>query len=177
MIQYLTINIMYSIIISGKFQILPFIVKDSFNCAIAQEDNNNPYELKFFFGRDSKRMYRACKMVMNDWLYKYEGCYHANHPSRIELKRTLRVPEGSTFKDKAKKAIDQWYDEHPGEREKEVASKEAWTCENKRHFGIVYGIAKKHGLYMEWLGDGNPSLGDQWIIHKKHKRVAILCIQ
>ena len=103
-------------------------------------DRSKPYKLEYFFGKESQKMYEACKKVMNFWLYP-----------------------------------NQWYVGSEEMTDPEEAKK-AWEAEKKRAFNTVYGIARRHGCYMKWLGDGNPSLGDQWFIHHRYEKKANLHI-
>ncbi len=104
------------------------------------KDYSKHYKLEYFFGKESQKMYEACKKVKNFWLYP-----------------------------------NQWYVGSDEMTDPEEAKK-AWETEKKRAFNTVYGIARRHGCYMKWLGDGNPSLGDQWIIHYRNKIDAYLRI-
>lgn len=42
---------------------------------------------------------------------------------------------------------------------------------NEKLFKIVYGIARRHHLYLEWCGKGCACEPDRWEIYKKGKRI------
>lgn len=47
-----------------------------------------------------------------------------------------------------------------------------WETMNSKQFKIIYGIAKRYGLYLRWHGNRNPCCGDQWEIYKNHVQIA-----
>ena len=64
-----------------------------------------------------------------------------------------------------------WYDEHPEEAKKEQASRKKWEKDRDKQFYIIYGIAKRHGLYLKWHGNDAPRCGDMWDIYKGAKLI------
>ena len=141
--------------------------------------NDEPLEITDFFGRDSKKFYEAAKRVMHKQLFPFEGCYRSfERPTKIELKKTFQVPEGKSFTEMADEYYAQWYEDHPGEKEKEEKSKEEWKDEKARDFRIIYGIAKRHRYYLKWLGEDTVArCSDQWEVYKNKKRVGIIRVQ
>ena len=134
----------------------------------------DPFKL---FGTDAERISDACNKVMHNWLYPYEGCYQADHPRIHEIRKMIAVTEGRSLMAKYKDFLIQWYNEHPEEMEKEDASRKEWEFQKERQFRIIYGIAKKHGLHLQWLGKGVTCCGDQWMVYKNHRRIArIHCV-
>ena len=133
-------------------------------------------DLQPLFGNDLGKLLYACERVYKNWLYPYEGCYRAEgRPSSVELHERIIVPKGSTFAREARKAIYQWYEEHPDEKAKEMASKKRWEAERDKQFRIIYGVAKRHRLHIDWYGNGSPSYGEQFGIYKNQKCIAIIC--
>ncbi|MCI8396766.1 MAG: hypothetical protein HFJ52_03705 [Clostridia bacterium] len=138
-------------------------------------DYRMPIKLESLFGKDAKPFSDACRKVMHDWLYPYDGCYSANHPLASELRRILSVPEGSNFITEYKAFLAKWYEENPDEKEKEERSRKEWEAQRDKQFRIIYGIARRHGFYLKWHGNSNPCCGDQWEIYRKHERIARIC--
>jgi len=52
------------------------------------------------------------------------------------------------------------------EEAKEKTSRREWEEQRDKQFRIVYGIAKRHGLYLKWDGNSNPCCGDRWEIFR-----------
>ena len=98
-------------------------------------DHDQPLEMEKFFGSEAEKMFKACRTVMRDRLFLYEGCT-------------------------------------------DEASREAWRAARSKHLAKVYGIAKSHGVFVEWLGnDSVCRRPDQFLIRKKNKNVAVIRIQ
>lgn len=142
--------------------------------AVCAYNSIGEIKLEDLFGKDAKRLEKACDNIMDNWLYKYKGCYRANYPSLSEVWKTTDIPKGSSLAKVWKQAIKDWYEDHPGEKEKVENSRREWEENRDRQFRIVYGIAKRHGLYLDWCGNGSVSCGDRWIIIKDHKEIAKL---
>lgn len=138
-------------------------------------DYGMPIKLDSLFGKDAKHLSNACRMVMHNWLYPYEGCYRANHPKLSELRKTLSIPDGSNFITEYKAFLAKWYEKHPDEKAKEEQSLKEWEARRDKQFRIIYGIARRHGFYLKWHGNANPCCGDQWEIYKEHERIARIC--
>lgn len=127
------------------------------------------------FGKDAQRMLNACDKAKRNWIHPYDGCYRANYPGITELKKILVIPEGSSFGTECKAFLKQWYAEHPEEEAKEKASRKEWENQRDKQFKIIFGIAKRHGLYIKWHGNSNPCCGDQWDVYKNNQRIARIC--
>ena len=83
-------------------------------------------DLAEIFGKDAKRLLRACKNAFENWLS--EGKY----------------------------------------------DREEWEKNRDRQFRIIYGVARRHGAYVEWNGTESPG---QWTIHKHNEIIAhIYCL-
>ena len=83
----------------------------------------NPAEI---FGKDAKRLLRACNNAFENWL-----------------------SEGK-------------------------CDCEEWERNRDRQFRIIYGVARRHGAYVEWHGTESPG---QWTIHKHDEIIAhIYCL-
>jgi len=123
--------------------------------------------------RDTKRLLDACSEVKRNWLYPYEGCYTANRPTMTEAREFLVIPEGSCFGTEYKALLREWYNDNPAEAAKEKASRKEWEAQRDKQFRIIYGIAKRNGLYLLWLGNSNTACcGDQWEVYKDHESIA-----
>lgn len=135
-------------------------------------------EIKAIFGSDTNRLLRACKAIMHDWLYPYEGCYCAPHPNFKEVREMLgKYVNGAQFIKERKKILDVWYNEHPEEAKKEEMSRKQWKHRRDKEFKTVYGIAKRHGVYLLWYGkDGACQCGDQWEVLKGHESIGRICM-
>ena len=138
-------------------------------------DYEIPIKLESFFGKDAEHISNACRKVMHDWLYPYDGCYYANHPKIFELSKILSIPDGSNFITEYKAFLEKWYEKNPDEKAKEEQSRKDWEERRDKQFRIIYGIARRHGLYLKWHGNSNPCCGDQWEIYKKNKQIARIC--
>ena len=132
----------------------------------------NPVSL--FGEKDARKFVLACEQVMHDWLYPYEGCYRASKPHYTIPELKAQKPADMSVAQYYKQLNAQWYAEHPGEEEKEVASKKEWERKNSRAFKAIFGVAKRHGLYIKWFGDSSPCCGDQWEITKLHHHDLII---
>ena len=130
------------------------------------------------FGKEAKQLLEACNMVCQNWLYKYEGCYRS--PSRPSLREvldtTMSTPRGVLATYKA--IVAEWEAANPEEAQREKLSRKEWEEKRDKQFRVIYGIARRHGLYLEWYGSGSVACyGDQWAIYKNGKRIGrIQCI-
>ncbi len=108
-------------------------------------DYDKPIEMEYFFGKEAKKMFLACKAIMRNSMFKYDGCT-------------------------------------------DEESRKNWELERDRQFNIAYGVAMRHGLYVEWLGNNSVCrLPDQFMVYKKGKyingeyhkgkRLAVICVQ
>ncbi len=114
--------------------------------------------LSKLFGKDTERLYKACQKIMYCWLYKYKGCY---------------IPENRPYPP----FIKMWLKEHPEEKRKMELSRKEWEAKRDKQFRIVYGIAKKHHIYMEWCGKETSSCGDDWVIKKNGEEIGYLRVE
>ena len=123
--------------------------------------------LDILVGKDVKKLTTACENIMHNWLYRYDGCYFS--PSRPRPSR-FRRQEGVSFRE----LTEIWMEENPDEVEKEKESRGKWEQNRDRQFKIVYGIAKRHGLYLEWCGNGSVPEGDRFLVYKNQDVIAKL---
>lgn len=126
----------------------------------------DPAEL---FGKDSKRLLAACDATFKNWLRPFDCCYRS--PSRPYLNAIRKDCTGDVAKT-YKAAIAEWEESHPEEAAKERLSRKDWEAQRDKQFRIIYGIARRHGLYLEWHG---PSCGDQWTVYRHGKPLARIC--
>ena len=138
-------------------------------------DFDKPINLESLFGKDAARLSKACYNALHNSLHPYNGCYRANRPSLFQMRNDLVVPEESTLISEYKRFLERWYAEHPEEAEKERLSRESWEMYRDKQFRIIYGIAKRHGFFLKWHGNGNPCCPDQWDVYKEHQQVARIC--
>ena len=73
--------------------------------------------------------------------------------------------------------IKMWLKEHPEEKRKMELSRKEWEAKRDKQFRIVYGIAKKHHIYMEWCGKETSSCGDDWVIKKNGEEIGYLRVE
>lgn len=142
------------------------------------KDYNPPIDPTDLFGKDTQRLFDACNKVMHDWLYKYDGCYiPSGRPTLFELFKTVSSSDRTARMTVCKSIQEEWNLSHPEDREKEINSRKEWERNHDKQFRIIYGIAKRHVLYLEWHGnDSVAPCGDQWTIYKDHERIARICI-
>lgn len=138
-------------------------------------DYGVPIKLESLFGKDAKQISDVCRNVMHNWLYPYDGCYRADRPKLSELRRSLFIPDGSNFITEYKAFLIGWYENNPDEKAKEEQSRKEWEKRRDKQFRVIYGIARRHGLYLKWHGNSNPCCGDQWDVYKNHEQIARIC--
>ena len=135
----------------------------------------NPTEI---FGKDAKRLMTACKTAFHNSLPSgsYEGCYRS--PFRPTLKDICEISkrESLSISKAYKKVMEEWEAANPEEVAKEQISRKAWEEMRDQQFCIIYGIARRHGLYLDWHGKGKADCClDQWTICKKNEHIARIC--
>lgn len=135
------------------------------------------------FGKDAERMYEACKKAFHNSLRPYEGCYiPAGLPKVMEIGMQLEKQKGCKptirdIKEALDKARESFYNEHPKELKAYVDSRQNWEYERDRQFRIIYGIAKRHHLSVDWYGkDKSCCCPDQWEILKNGKSIGRICL-
>lgn len=137
----------------------------------------NPINPAEIFGKDAKRLLKACDTVFKNWLTsgQYEGCYRARSRPTLEDVRK-NVSKVDNIMDAYKAAMAEWETANPEEVAKEQASRNEWEKKRDKQFRIIYGIARRHGLYLEWYGvNGVACCGDRWTIYKQKKCIARIC--
>ena len=131
------------------------------------------------FGKDAKSLLTACHNAFRNWLpsNEYEGCYRSpSRPTLRDLRKTISISGGDTLSAAYKAAMDAWESANPEEAAKEQLSRKEWENNRDKQFRIIYGIARRHGLYLDWNGTGKAACcGDQWTIYKHHERIARIC--
>jgi len=131
-----------------------------------------PIEPTELFGMSAKRLMAACNKVMDYELHPYAGCYRAPNRPRAHDIYLNRNPN-ETFGSQLKAAMTKWRDENPEEFAKEEASRKEWEFEREKQFRIIFGIAKRKGLYMKWYGEGScVCMPDQWEVCKNGESIA-----
>ncbi|MCI8621014.1 MAG: hypothetical protein HFJ50_04535 [Clostridia bacterium] len=131
--------------------------------------------LESLFGNETKDLSKACRKVMVNWLYPYADCYISKRPTLSEFLKNTTTDDRKSKIAEYRALVEQWYLEHPEEREKEEESHKNWEMRRNKQFSIIYGIAKRHHLFVKWNGNGNPRCGDQWEIYRKKKRIGRIC--
>lgn len=134
----------------------------------------NPSEI---FGKDADRLLKACAKIFENSLYPYEGCYKSLFRPTLREVRALAITEGKNLALVYRDMVKAWEEENPEEIAKERLSREEWENNYQKQFRIIFGIAKKHRLHLEWHGEDSPSFGDRWTIWQKKERFArIYCM-
>lgn len=132
-------------------------------------EQDRPVEAKEYFGKDAEKLLKACMALRKMWPQPYKDCYRAPCPTSSELREKLVIPEGSSFGKEVMKAINNWYDEHPGERELEEASRNAVDAHQNKQLRIIFGVAKRHGYLIK---QDLPSYGDRFTVYRNGHQVA-----
>ena len=129
------------------------------------------------FGKDANRLLEACNRAFHNWLRKYEGCYRSpSRPTLGDVRKTLNISNGDSFFAAYKAAMTAWESANPKEVAKEHLSRKEWEEIRDKQFRIIYGIARRHGLYLEWHGTSSAACyGDRWTIYKHNECIARLC--
>lgn len=146
---------------------------------IVNVDNDtivNPTEI---FGKDANRILEACYSAYRNWLHKYEGCYRSPfRPTLNDVRKTGNFSKGESLIAIYRTTLDAWESANPKEVAKEQISCKEWENNRDKQFCIIYGIARRHGVYVDWHGTGSVvCCGDQWTIYKHNKRIArIFCV-
>ena len=130
--------------------------------SIVNLTRNERIEPKALFGNDARKFLQACEQIYHDWMHPYDGCYRAPMPHWSFEYLKMNKPEEMTVLEYYKSLKDQWNAEHLDEVKKEIESKEAWKVKHSHAFKTIYGVAKRHGYYIEWFGNSSPCCGDQW---------------
>ena len=140
-----------------------------------RNSSDRKIDASIIFGSDSEKLLNACYQVYQDWLYPYAGCYHSpSRPTFSDARALTNVLKDESVGSILKSLIFEWKEDHPEEFAKEQHSRKEWEENHDKQFRIIYGIAKRHGLYLEWLGVGSPCYGDQWIVYKNKKEIACI---
>ena len=134
---------------------------------IVNLNTNSVMDPSVFFGKDANRLLANCKEAYQNWLRGIDGCYRSpSRPSRMDFASAAEF-------NSAKQA---WKESHPEENAKEQRSLAEQEDAVRKPFLAIYGIARRHGLYLHWHGtDVGSSTGDQWTIYSNHKAVARIC--
>ena len=130
------------------------------------------------FGKDAKRLLAACNIAFHNWLPsgRYEGCYCSpSRPTLSDFRETFDISKGGSLIAAFKAKMAAWESDNPEEVAKEQLSRKKWEDNCDKQFRIIYGIAKRHGLYIKWHGNSSPCCGDQWTIYKHNDRIARIC--
>lgn len=135
----------------------------------------NPAEI---FGKDAKRLMAACETAFHNSLPGacYKSCYRS--PIRPTLKDISKMHKEESLGRAYRKAVEEWEVANPEEIAKEQASRKVWETMLDKQFRIIYGIARRHGLYLDWHGKGKAACcPDQWTIYKHNEPIArIYCM-
>ena len=147
---------------------------------IINPDTSTPVDPAELFGKDAKRLLEACDKAFHNWLPSsaYKECYRS--PSRPTLGDARKIhdsskgePLGATYKS----LVTEWETSHPEEVAKEQLSRKEWEANRDKQFRIIYGIARRHGLYLDWHGNNAPYFPDRWDVYKDKERIArIFCM-
>ena len=125
---------------------------------------DNTHVITDLFGNDTQLLLEACEKAMNNWLYPYADCYSAIRKFR----------ESSFWKGVGLcKAYKDFLDANPVESQKVEASRRKWEEQCAKQFRIIFGVAKRHGMYIHWHGnDLAACCGDRWTVYKKNQPIA-----
>ena len=97
------------------------------------------------FGKDANRLLEACNRAFHNWLPNGKYAFVA----------AMTKLESADYE-----AVNE--DFYCGK----------WEDYRDKQFRIIYGIARRHGLYLEWHGTSSAACyGDQWTIYKHNKRI------
>lgn len=146
---------------------------------IINPDNFTLIDPAEIFGKDAKPLLTACRIAFRNWLPsdKSKNCYLSPYrPTLNDIRRTINISKGNDFITAYRAAMSEWEANYPEEAAKEQLSLKKWENNRDRQFRIIYGIARRHGLYLYWHGtDSSACCGDQWTIYKHHKRIGRIC--
>lgn len=145
----------------------PFIVKTQ------SWEKVDPFS---FFGRDAQALLEACKTVYENQHGngRYKECYRSPfRPTFEEIRKNYPGVRGFELIRLRKKIVAEWEDGNPCELAKEKHSYQEWQRFMDKQFRIIYGIAKRHHLHIDWHGkDSVVCCPDLWTIFKNHRDVA-----
>ncbi len=138
--------------------------------SITTDDVIPPKEL---LGDDYIKVIVAIKIIKENWLNPYYGCYKADVPSLEDFrKKKPNLRNANRIVSEYALFIEQWYKDHPDEIRREEGSRKLWEKNNEKQFNIVYNTAIEHGLYMKWLGTIETSSGNMWDVFSDKERIA-----
>ena len=150
---------------------------------ISDLKNDSPIDPAEIFGKDTSRIIKAFDKVLDHWLYPHQGCYRSPYrPTCEKVRKEINLSKENIESIAIEILIDAidllaaymaandaWEATNPEEVAKEQLSRMEWESNRDRQFRIIYGIAQRHGLFLEWHGYG---CGDQWTIYRHHKPIA-----
>ena len=146
---------------------------------IIDVDTFTPVDPAEIFGKDANRLLEACNKAFHNWLSsgEYEGCYHSpSRPTLRDIRKIHDSSKGETLFATYESVMTEWETANPEEVAKEQLSRKEWEENRDRQFRIIYGIARRHGLYLDWHGHSSGSCcGDQWTVYKHNNRIARIC--
>ena len=107
-------------------------------------DDKNPIPAREIFGNETKKLYDSCVVVMRSAFMAYDGCYRSPLRPNFAKMKEIAAMEGKTFFE----VLKEWEQKNPEEIKKEDESRKEWQDNVDKHFRIIYGIAKRHHVYL-----------------------------
>lgn len=132
------------------------------------QDYDNPIPAENIFGKETQRLYKACRLIMDYDLHPYRGCKSPDYAEIRVIKAELEAAGAADSTLRA--ARDLWLERNPTKAAEIAESHRQWEAERDRLFRVVYGIAKRHGVFLDWHGKGKTCCcPDQWEVYKSRK--------
>lgn len=148
---------------------------DLLNLKSKRVDPRETIPAEEIFGKEADRMHEVCKKILHHSLRPYEGCKRANYQEVKAIREEL-IANGETT-GLLRKAYDIWMERNPEKAEAIQESHREWEAERDRQFRILYGIAKRHGVYLKWYGKGSVCCcPDMWEVRKGREAIARICL-
>lgn len=129
---------------------------------------DDPLDAEKYFGKDTAILFECCSKILENALKNFKGCKSYNWEDIRKIRQERKVG--------AKEAIEIYRDENPEKVKRVEESQKRWKEENERLFKIVYGIARRHHIFLDWLGNADPYCPDEWEVYKKGKKVGRICL-
>lgn len=125
------------------------------------------HELKSLFGKDTTALCKEMQFILKASLgHLYDDCYTGPYLNMFEFKRKYNLDMSAYLAYKS-----DYYDRNPGTKEAEIASRKARKEKLDRAFRVIYGIAKRNHVFIEWYGTGAACEPDRWTVYRNHEAV------
>lgn len=102
------------------------------------------------FSNEADKVAQLCQIIFHYGLYGNDKCYKAPHPGIAELRKFATKWNVNLFA-----AMRRWQEENvPQELAKQRASEAENTANYEKALRHLYGIAKRHHLWIKWYCKG-----------------------